>query len=101
MTTNQKVRGSTPFGCIVEGVTKVYNGAREMLLNSIVVFYYFTFIAREVAQLGSALGLGPRGRRFESCLHDNNFHGAFAQLGERLLCTQEVSGSIPLGSILI
>ena len=56
---------------------------------------------REVAQLGRALGLGPRGRRFESCLPDNyKFkHGALAQLGERLLCTQEVSGSIPLGSI--
>ena len=27
------------------------------------------------------------------------FCGALAQLGERLLCTQEVSGSIPLGSI--
>ncbi len=26
-------------------------------------------------------------------------YGALAQLGERLLCTQEVSGSIPLGSI--
>jgi hypothetical protein len=25
-------------------------------------------------------------------------YGALAQLGERLLCTQEVSGSIPLGS---
>jgi hypothetical protein len=25
-------------------------------------------------------------------------NGALAQLGERLLCTQEVSGSIPLGS---
>ena len=75
--------------------------AREFLFNSIVFFYYFNFIAREVAQLGRALGLGPRGRRFESCLPDNNFHGALAQLGERLLCTQEVSGSIPLGSILI
>ena len=29
------------------------------------------------------------------------FCGALAQLGERLLCTQEVSGSIPLGSIRI
>ena len=29
------------------------------------------------------------------------FKGALAQLGERLLCTQEVSGSIPLGSIQI
>ena len=27
--------------------------------------------------------------------------GALAQLGERLLCTQEVSGSIPLGSTFI
>jgi len=26
------------------------------------------------------------------------FSGALAQLGERLLCTQEVRGSIPLGS---
>jgi hypothetical protein len=56
---------------------------------------------REVAQLGRALGLGPRGRRFESCLPDQSFtmyNGALAQLGERLPCTQEVSGSIPLGS---
>ena len=29
-----------------------------------------TIIHREVAQLGRALGLGPRGRRFESCLPD-------------------------------
>jgi hypothetical protein len=27
---------------------------------------------REVAQLGRALGLGPRGRRFESCLPDHS-----------------------------
>ena len=55
---------------------------------------------REVAQLGRALGLGPRGRRFESCLPDY-INGALAQLGERLLCTQEVSGSIPLGSTIL
>ena len=54
---------------------------------------------REVAQLGRALGLGPRGRRFESCLPDLFINGGLAQLGERLLCTQEVSGSIPLVSI--
>ena len=60
-------------------------------------------IEREVAQLGRALGLGPRGRRFESCLPDHYFHtyGALAQLGERLLCTQEVSGSIPLSSTFL
>ena len=31
-----------------------------------------TKYCREVAQLGSALGLGPRGRKFESCLLDQN-----------------------------
>ena len=57
---------------------------------------------REVAQLGRALGLGPRGRRFESCLPDSKINfGGLAQLGERLLCTQEVSGSIPLVSTII
>ena len=59
---------------------------------------------REVAQLGRALGLGPRGRRFESCLPDYfliPFYGGLAQLGERLLCTQEVSGSIPLVSTIL
>ena len=76
MTTDQKVRGSTPLGRAI--------------------FIEF----REVAQLGRALGLGPRGRRFESCLPDSKINfGGLAQLGERLLCTQEVSGSIPLGSI--
>ena len=62
-------------------------------------------ILREVAQLGRALGLGPRGRRFESCLPDHYpvyiIIGALAQLGERLPCTQEVSGSIPLGSTIL
>ena len=58
---------------------------------------YFT----EVAQLGRALGLGPRGRRFESCLPDSKLNGGLAQLGERLLCTQEVSGSIPLVSTIL
>ena len=28
----------------------------------------------------------------------NPTHGAIAQLGERLLCKQEVTGSIPVGS---
>ena len=60
------------------------------------------YIKREVAQLGRALGLGPRGRRFESCLPDLLYivYGGLAQLGERLLCTQEVSGSIPLVSTI-
>ena len=77
MTTDQEVMGSTPIGRAILCIDLIY--------------------IREVAQLGRALGLGPRGRRFESCLPD--FFGGLAQLGERLLCTQEVSGSIPLGSI--
>ena len=68
-----------------------------------IILLNFIFL-RDVAQLGRALGLGPRGRRFESCLPDHlqlNYNGALAQLGERLPCTQEVSGSIPLGSIFV
>ena len=34
-------------------------------------------------------------------LSSRPFKGALAQLGERLPCTQEVSGSIPLGSIIL
>ena len=62
--------------------------------------FYINNVFREVAQLGRALGLGPRGRRFESCLPDHSYlqYGVLAQLGERLLCTQEVRGSIPLDS---
>ncbi len=59
---------------------------------------FHLYSEREVAQLGRAPGLGPGGRRFKSCLPDHLKHGALAQLGERLPCTQEVSGSIPLGS---
>ena len=40
-------------------------------------------------------GLPNLRSKFEEVEND----GAIAQLGERLLCTQEVSGSIPLGSI--
>ena len=42
-------------------------------------------------------GLPNLHRKFEEVL--TTCYGAIAQLGERLLCTQEVSGSIPLGSI--
>jgi hypothetical protein len=35
---------------------------------------------------------------FASCEVDRNEIGAIAQLGERLLCKQEVVGSIPSGS---
>ena len=41
-------------------------------------------ILRSIAQPGSALGLGPRGPRFESLYSDHL--GELAQLGERRLC---------------
>ena len=41
------------------------------------VFGTITF--REVAQLGRALGLGPRGRRFESCLPDLTIFSAIVR----------------------
>ena len=45
---------------------------------------------REVAQLGRALGLGPRGRRFESCLPDLTIFGAivYYSLKTRNKCGQ-------------
>ena len=50
---------------------------------------------RELAQLGRALGLGPRGRRFESCIPDSSLQkiadlGGVAQLAR-------ASGSYPGG----
>ena len=53
---------------------------------------------RDVAQFGSASGLGPEGRRFESCHPDQTFlrHGSIAQLGERLPYKQDVTGSSPV-----
>ena len=50
---------------------------------------------RDVAQFGSASGLGPEGRRFESCHPDHQF-GSLAQLGERLPYKQDVTGSSPV-----
>jgi hypothetical protein len=41
-------------------------------------------------------GCWPEGRSTTGIL---GAHGAIAQLGERLLCKQEVTGSIPVGSI--
>ena len=50
---------------------------------------------RDVAQFGSASGLGPEGRRFESC-HPDQGYGSLAQLGERLPYKQDVTGSSPV-----
>ena len=75
-TTDLKVAGSIPTG-------------RAIKLS----------IFRDVAQLGSASGLGPEGRRFESC-HLDHLNGVLAQLVEHLLCTQGVRSSNLLSSTI-
>ena len=47
---------------------------------------------RVLAQPGSALALGARGRRFESCMPD---HARLAQMVERHPYKVDVGGSIP------
>lgn len=44
-----------------------------------------------------ALGLGPRGRRFKSCLSD---HAGIAQFGEQLHRKEKVVGSIPVSGTI-
>ena len=44
--------------------------------------------------------MNTEGLELPTSVGDNPCHGAVAQLGERLLCKQEVVGSIPIGSIL-
>ena len=58
------------------------SGCREF--KSPVAPSYFSY--RRLAQLGSALGLGPRGRRFKSCNADhlNSVFRRLAQLGSAL-----------------
>ena len=57
-------------------------------------------IFREVAQLGRVLGLGPRCRRFESCLPDGYiFMAVELSWLERPVHTREVGGSIPSAAI--
>jgi hypothetical protein len=43
----------------------------EAMQESLTSHIRYLTSKREVAQLGRALGLGPRGRRFESCLPDH------------------------------
>ena len=57
-------------------------------------------VCRGLAQFGSALGLGPRGRGFKS-LNPDQFKcicAGVAQLVEQLICNQQVAGSSPIAS---
>ena len=47
----------------------------------------------------SGTGLPSAGTQLEGLGGVTSNHGAVAQLGEHLLCKQEVTGSIPVGSI--
>lgn len=87
LTTDQKVGGSSPSGRTIQKINCYY-------------LLYIITSTREVAQFGRAFGLGPKGRRFKSCLPDHYNNGPLAQLGEHLPCTQGVDGSIPLGSTI-
>ena len=59
-------------------------------------------LSRDVAQFGSASGLGPEGRRFKSCHPDHAWlYGSIAQLGERLPYKQDVTGSSPVTPTMI
>lgn len=88
LTTDQKVGGSSPSGRTIQKINCYY-------------LYNIITSIREVAQFGRAFGLGPKGRRFKSCLPDHYNNGPLAQLGEHLPCTQGVDGSIPLGSTIM
>ena len=45
-------------------------GSKGWGFESLWAYQFFYYYSREVAQFGSALGLGPRGCRFKSCLLD-------------------------------
>ena len=57
---------------------------------------------RGLAQFGSARGLGPWGRGFESLnpdqIHMCTENAGVAQLAEQLICNQQVAGSSPITS---
>jgi hypothetical protein len=55
----------------------------------------------DLSFLGSAWLAGRRGPESRSAGRILDGRGAIAQLGERLLCKQEVTGSIPVGSTIL
>ncbi len=73
------------------------------MINYILSFDTISILdSRDVAQLGRAPGLGPGGRRFESCHPDHfcNFQsdhiGTWLSLVEHLVWDQGVAGSNPV-----
>ncbi len=52
------------------------------------------YLVREVAQPGSALGWGSRGRKFESCLPDRLIGKALVCQGFCFFCSKSVVKSV-------
>ena len=66
------------------------------VLISLLKLVFLLHGGRELSWLEHTLDKGEVGR--SSRPRPTNFQGGLAQLGERLICIQEVSGSIPLSS---
>ena len=86
--------GSSPTDRIVSPVVQL---VERVAVNHYVVGSSPTRgVHQSVAQFGSALRLGRKGRRFESCHSD---FGPVTQLGEYFVCNEKVAGSSPVRSI--
>ena len=86
---------SLDMGCTWEFESSLFNFIYYEYIETVAQLQESTKKVRSVVQVHS--GLPNLHGKFEEVL--TTCYGAIAQLGERLLCTQEVSGSIPLGSI--
>ena len=86
--------GSSPTDRIVSPIVQL---VERVTVNHCVVGSSPTRgVHQSVAQFGSALRLGRKGRRFESCHSD---FGPVTQLGEYFVCIEKVAGSSPVRSI--
>ena len=85
--------GSSPTDRIVSPIVQL---VERVTVNHCVVGSSPTRgVHQSVAQFGSALRLGRKGRRFESCHSD---FGPVTQLGEYFVCIEKVAGSSPVRS---
>ena len=91
---NSMIAGSSPTGTSKNKYFKKNKKKYWKIICHLVL--YLGICERNVAQLGSASGLGPEGYGFKSCHPDH--YGGLTQLVECLLCKQKVTGSSPVSS---